>query len=968
VVRGISMSGEAAIPSARQRLVSPLFAGRATELAELRSAAERVRSGTSARVLITGEAGIGKSRLTAEFVGGVGADWLTVSGGCPELGAEFLPYVAFLPIVQQLVEAEGGSSPGAALSALLPQGGTTTDESPGTRLALLHQLLALIERAAARRPLLLVVEDLHWADSASRELFGYLARNLGERQVMLVGTVRTGELPAGHPIRQLVAELGRREDVMSLPLTPLDAHHVGEQVTAIDGRYDPARAAAIYERSGGNPLFVEALAGNDGASESAGPLSELLLERIARLSDSARYVLGVASIAGGAVGHDFLARLADRTNLDLDLALRELVERDQLLAFGEGYRFRHDLIREAVDGDLLPGERQRLHARAAELLSERPDLAAQGRSAAELAEHWYQAGRADEAYAASLAAADEARAVFAFGEELRHLQRALDLRPLDHPQRLELLERAVDAAMPAGQAAAGFEHANAALELIDAAADPERAVAVLLKRSHFRSRLDLGGRPDLDRALQLLPTGQPSFLLGSLHYLLAVDNTTARSSEAALDHAAKLFDIAEELNDDRLRCRAYTAKGYALMVRGDIDDAVVWQKRAQDLAVATGEDYILIANCLWFVVSLMHGGHWEQLIENAHAALRQAELLGMERWRGPLLRLNIAFAHEALGRTGEAIRICEEALAAEPEQLYRRVVRASLAGFHISRGDVERALPLMPDLEEVYLGAPAMRSYAMGYSTKVWCELALVRQLPESANHEVDLLLRHTRDLPPQTTPDLYGLLPAARLQRARLAAAPRNRVVAAQVAANRAEIAALISTIPAGSPTYEAQRRAIETELAPDRLADWDGLADTWRRLNVLPEVVESLIGGAEAALASSNRAGARRRLAEARHLATQADGTVLLRRIDALAQRAGLEPQTSAAVEDATGLTRREHDVLRLLARGLPNRQIASELFISPATVGVHVSRVLGKLGASSRTEAAAMARTAGLLPDGE
>ena len=246
MVRGISVSGDGAIPSGRQRVVSPLFAGRAAELAELRAAAERVRGGTSARVLITGEAGIGKSRLTAEFIAGVSDDWLIVSGGCPELGAEFLPYVAFLPIVQQLVEAEGGSSPGSALSALLPQRGDTADESPGTRLALLHQLLALIERAAARRPLLLVVEDLHWADGASRELFGYLARNLGERPVMLVGTVRTGELPSGHPIRQLVAELGRREDVVSLPLAPLDAHHVGEQVTAIDGRYDPARAAAIF--------------------------------------------------------------------------------------------------------------------------------------------------------------------------------------------------------------------------------------------------------------------------------------------------------------------------------------------------------------------------------------------------------------------------------------------------------------------------------------------------------------------------------------------------------------------------------------------------------------------------------------------------------------------------------------------------------------------------------------------------
>ena len=192
--------------------------------------------------------------------------------------------------------------------------------------------------------------------------------------------------------------------------------------------------------------------------------------------------------------------------------------------------------------------------------------------------------------------------------------------------------------------------------------------------------------------------------------------------------------------------------------------------------------------------------------------------------------------------------------------------------------------------------------------------------------------------------------------------------MIAAEVAANRAEIAALLSITPPGSPAHEAMRVTIETELAPESLADWDRTTEAWRQLNVLPEVIESLIGGAEAALASSNRAGARRRLAEARSLATPGDARILLRRIDALAQRAGLEPQSETGVEDATGLTRRERDVLRLLARGLSNRQIASELFISPATVGVHVSRVLGKLGASSRTAAAALARTAGLLPDGE
>ncbi|TDD57906.1 helix-turn-helix transcriptional regulator [Kribbella antibiotica] len=945
------MSGDSAT-------VRSLYVGRQAELDVLRAAADRVRDGGSARVLISGEAGIGKSRLIAEFTAALGPDWLAVSGGCPELGAEHLPYVAFLPIVRQLVAAEGSTSSGTALAALLPR--ESDQAAPGSRLALLQDLLALIERTAAQHPLLLVLEDLHWADGASRELFGYLARNLGDLPVLLVGTVRTGELAAGHPVRQLVAELGRRSDITTLQLGPLEQRYVGELLTRLDGRYDPARAAAIHRRSGGNPLFVEALAG-DTQSHAGSPLRALLQERVARLSDTARPVLAVASVAGAAIGHDLLTLLANRSDDDLDAALRELVEHDQLLPTEHGYRFRHALIREAVYTGLLPGERRRLHARAATALAERPDLAVQGLAAAELAEHWYLAGQPIEAFNAALVAADEAKASFAYSEEHNHLLRALALLPqTETPDSLPLLRRAIAAAVPAGRAEQGAAHCTAALELIDPETDPEQAAEVLLDRALFRSRMDLGAREDLDRAQLLLPD-RPSYSLGLLHYGLSVDAATAREPVGARQHAEILLEIAEALDDDKLRGRGFAALGFTELVCGNTAAAQAASGQAREISLRIGDDYTFVSNALWEISALAWAGRYEQLVEAVPVSLREVELVGMLKWRGPLLRVNLASTYLILGRWDDAVAIIDQVLAAEPEPLYRIGTRGMLATVRTYRSEFEQAEAVLHSPEELAAGSPVLRNYILGYVTMGWCELAAARQDPESAGPKVEIYLQHCAT--PEVVPDEDGLFGVAMLQRARLAAAPRNREIAADVARIRATIGELVQQIPPGAMLLEAYRRTILTAIGPGRMTDWDEAADGWRRLGHLFGLIDCLIPAAEAALAASNRPGARRRLEEAREIAIRFGSSVYLARIAVLGQRARLEPPNTTP-DDDSGLTPREYDVLRLLARGLPNRQIAAELYISPATVGVHVGRILTKLNATTRTEATAVAHARGLL----
>ncbi|GAA0909377.1 hypothetical protein GCM10009558_097650 [Virgisporangium aurantiacum] len=233
-------------------MVGPRLVGRASELAALRSAYERARSGGPAAVLVSGEAGMGKSRLVTSAVHDLPGEPLVLVGGCLEFGAQGSPFVPFIAVVRDLVRRLGRGE----VTRLLPAGGSALgdwlpDLGPAParygRTRLLEEVLSLIGRVAQTRPVVVVVEDLHWADESTRELFAYLVRNLADAPVLLVGTLRTGELAAGHPNRQLLAELGRRGEVTRIALEPLDHRHVAELLATADGQpADPARSRLIH--------------------------------------------------------------------------------------------------------------------------------------------------------------------------------------------------------------------------------------------------------------------------------------------------------------------------------------------------------------------------------------------------------------------------------------------------------------------------------------------------------------------------------------------------------------------------------------------------------------------------------------------------------------------------------------------------------------------------------------------------
>jgi predicted ATPase len=372
------------------RAVSPVFAGREAELRVLASAFGDAAGGLPRMVLVGAEAGGGKSRLVDEFAARLGGRALVLAGGCVELSAAGLPYAPFTAALRQLVRERGAAEVSALLggrdtgelAGLLPEFGRPPgDADPDlARARLFELLLALLEALAEPLPLVLVVEDVHWADRSTR--------NLRHTAVLLLVTLRSGELHRTHPLRPLLAELDRVEGVTRLELPRLSRSQVEAQLEGImGGPPGAAVTSAVYERGGGIPLFTEALVNADGTVSLGVPwsLRDQLLGAVKELPEQTQQVLRSAAAGGIRVGHGLLAAVTGLDDLALAAALRPAVAANVVAADADGYAFRHALIREAVWEDLLPGERTQAERAFAEALEADPALSPDGLIAVRLA-------------------------------------------------------------------------------------------------------------------------------------------------------------------------------------------------------------------------------------------------------------------------------------------------------------------------------------------------------------------------------------------------------------------------------------------------------------------------------------------------------------------------------------------------------------------------------------------------------
>jgi predicted ATPase len=495
--------------------VSPVFVGREAELETLVRAFEEASGGTSGMVLLGAEAGGGKSRLVAEFTARVRGRALVLAGGCVDLGAAGLPYTPFTAALRVLVRELGagevtGLLPGGSageLAGLVPELGSPPvgGDPEMARGRLFGLLLVLLEQLAGKQPVVLVIEDVHWADRSTGELLAFLVRNLRQVAVLLVATFRSDELGQAGPVRRLLAELGRLDGVTRLELSRLSRGQVAAQLAGILGREPgPVVATAVHERGGGNPLFTEVLLNADGTVIPGlpGPARELLLGIVNELPAACQRVLRTAAVGGAHIGYRLLAAVTGREGRALDDALRPAVAAGVLVADEAGYAFRHELFREAVLWDLLPGERVQAHRAFAEALQSGPPVGPAGPHlpSVPLALHWRGAGEGERALQAAWAAAAEAGAAFAYVEQLQMLELVLDLwdqvadaSQLAGTDRAGVIEIAVQAARLAGEPERGIALVETGLSEIDETGDPVRCAALLLLRATLRQQLLLPG-------------------------------------------------------------------------------------------------------------------------------------------------------------------------------------------------------------------------------------------------------------------------------------------------------------------------------------------------------------------------------------------------------------------------------------------------------------------------------------------
>ena len=435
------------------RLSSPILIGRGPQMDSLMDALGRAEGGSPTMVLVGGEAGIGKSRLVAELATYARARGdLVLEGGCASLGSgEGLPFAPIAEALRDLLRSGDRAliddvidPTTRELGRLIPEflrgdGDGFLHDAPAdwAQTRLFEAFLTLLERLGERRPVVLVIEDIHWADRSTRDLMDFVARRLRDERVLLIATYRTDELHRRHPLRPWLAELSRLARVEQMELPRFEREEVGELLAAIEGGSPSASIVdAIASRAGGNPFFSEELLAAGSAASTVLParLRDVLLGRIGSLSASATRLVEAASAAGGTVDHDLLGTVLGMDDAGLADAIEEAIASTVLVpvdgdAAGGSYAFRHALLGEAVYDEMLASERRRLHAAFSAALASQstPEGAAGASHLAALAHHASAANDLPLALRASIAAARASTATSGFFEAARAYERAIAL-------------------------------------------------------------------------------------------------------------------------------------------------------------------------------------------------------------------------------------------------------------------------------------------------------------------------------------------------------------------------------------------------------------------------------------------------------------------------------------------------------------------------------------------------------------
>jgi DNA-binding CsgD family transcriptional regulator/tetratricopeptide (TPR) repeat protein len=941
---------------------SPILIGRDDELVRTERMLAGAAAGSGRLLLVAGEAGIGKSRLLNAL--GERADAASIA---------VVRAAAFPGDVQSfagLLLDLAGDLRRASQPALASLGhdlwGRVRTHSAGDgdahrrRRLLVQDLADLLVQSGPGTPMLMILEDLHWADELSLDVLGHLSARLASRPILVAGTYRSDELYAGTPIRELRARLVAQRSAEEIRLPRLGLEEVAALAGAVLGQAAPVRlVAALHERGDGIPLHVEellaavdedALAHNTatvvGSAAVPDTLTDATLSRVRRLTAGTRGIASVAAVVGRSFDFDLLAAVADADPIAVASALRELREAYLILPGADAatFDFRHALIRDTLYADTDLPVRRRVHDRTAHA------AAGRGYGDAFMSAHFEQAGCAGPAYRHALRGAAQAAAVPAHAEALELYRRAVRNLPADvaPPERARLFAALAAEAAAVDDNAAAADAYRTAHQLTSAAGDIRAAAALvpeMVAVGHLLGdgvEVRIGSLQAALDSLDGVPGADPE--RAALQAAMAAAYMLDRRLEEAIEYGERSRAVSRQVGDGDAAPGTVATLGSALVFAGRTEG---WQLLEEGITLArdthqeaeTARGYRMIGCTTSVLVEYDRAERW--LVEG----IRYAEQVGLWNHRH-YTSSHLAHVQWATGAWEAAAETAQRALADGRGGITTQITAQYVLGFlALGRGD----WAAVTDLLGTALALGERMAELERWSPPLWglAEAARCRD-----DHRTALLLCERGYAASAKVTDAVCLYPylvtgvrsylatgdadSAQAWLNRVAAVLTKRAIPGTMAAidhgtglvllARGDLAGARQALESASRLWQTRRRF------------WEG---TWARLDL-----------AELAVRSRRLAEASRIIDGVRAAAAAVGARALTDAADRLAGMFG----GSRPVEVWHPLTAREFEVSKHVAAGLTNRQIAGQLVLAPKTISAHVAHILTKLGAARRSEIAA------------
>ena len=955
---------------ARGVIQSPVLVGRDNFLTLAKRRLAGAATGAGGLLFVAGEAGVGKTRLLGAIAGHAHASGFAVVRAAAFPGDVQSFAGLLLDLASGLMPAREPalSHLGRSLTSRVRAVSADAGDAHHRRRLLVQDLADLLVTVEPGTPVLIILEDLHWADELSLDVLGHLAGRLAARPMLVAGAYRSDELYPALPMRELRARLlGQRlAEEVRLPRLGLD--QTAAMTSALLGRPAPAQVvAAIHDRSDGIPLHVEellaaidedALTPQSGAAVQAAAvpdtLGDAVLSRARHLTTLTREVASAAAVIGRSFDFDLLTVVTGAGSDEVAGALRELQDAYLVLpgADAVSFDFRHALIRDTLYLDTDLPLRRRLHERVARAAVER------GYRGAFISAHFEQAGCPGLAYEHAVAAAREATAISAHGEALELYQRAVRNLPAQLPalDRAALFAALGDEAAATDDNTAAAEAYRTAHELATGAGDVRAAAAMAPRMAAVAHLLGVG----LDARIDTLQTALDD--LDGLDGVAGTDRERARLHSAmaaayllddrldeAITHGELSRAESQRIGDDETALNAAATLGSVLVFAGRMDegwqlleDAIARARSTQQEAEAA-RGYRMIGSS---ASELMEYDRAERWLTDGIGYAEQVELWNHRHY----MASHLAHVQWATGQWDAATQAAQHALADGRGGITTRITAQYVLGFlAMGRGEwsvadtlLREALAKGEQMAELQRLSPPLWGLAEAArcqgdygTTLMLCERGFQASADVTgAAYLFPYLLTGVRaylargDIDAaESWSDRVGAVLTARAVPGTLPAIDHGRGL---ILLARGEVSAAHQVLESASESWRAWRRF------------WEG---AWARLDLAAAAARARRRGEAAAL-----------LDEVRATAATAGATTLA---DAAGQLAASFDGGRPA-EPWHPLSEREFEVAQLVAAGLTNRQIAERLVLAPKTISAHVTHILAKLGAARRAEIAAWCAT--------